>query len=218
MSAVAVHGRTKEQRPNHENNVDIIQKVVEHCNIPVIANGGSANTRDSPRNTYAGIHAFWKESKAASVMIARAAEWNPSVFRPEGKVDIYKIVDQYLDYAIKYDQPFIISKYNIQQFLGGDQVGFHFVIRSFFENELYPPLGNAVRSEIFVGIYHAGIMRRIWQGEVIYRETGSFYYLSTFTVNLASIKYRNIWANPDTTTTLENMSEEKKWWLLKRGS
>ena len=57
-------------------------------------------------------------------MIARAAEWNPSVFSPKGKVNIYEIVDKYLDYAIQYDQPFILSKYNIQQHLGGDQVIF----------------------------------------------------------------------------------------------
>ena len=43
-------------------------------------------------------------------------------FSPKGKEDIYKIVDKYLDYAIQYDQPFIMSKYNIQQHLGGDQV------------------------------------------------------------------------------------------------
>ena len=76
----------------------------------------------SPINTYQGIRNFWKETGADSVMIARAAEWNPSVFSPNGKSDIYQIVDKYLDYAIKYDQPFIISKYNIQQHLGGDQV------------------------------------------------------------------------------------------------
>ena len=28
-----------------------------------------------------GITSFWKETGAASVMIARAAEWNASVFR-----------------------------------------------------------------------------------------------------------------------------------------
>ena len=92
----------------------------------MIANGGSANTRDSPINTYQGIRNFWKETGADSVMIARAAEWNPSVFSPNGKSDIYQIVDKYLDYAIKYDQPFIISKYNIQQHLGGDQVMYQY--------------------------------------------------------------------------------------------
>lgn len=121
VSAVGVHGRTKDQRPNNENNVEVLQEVVKHCKIPVIANGGSANTRDSPINTYEGIKAFWEKTGAASVMIARAAEWNASVFSPNGKENIYTIVDKYLDYAIQYDQPFVVTKYNIQQHLGGDQ-------------------------------------------------------------------------------------------------
>ncbi len=54
----------------------------------MIANGGSSNNRNSPDNTYEGIEAFWRESEASSVMIARAAEWNPSVFRKEGKLPI----------------------------------------------------------------------------------------------------------------------------------
>jgi len=121
VCAVGVHGRTKDQRPNHENNVEVLQEVVKHCKIPVIANGGSANSRDSPINTYEGIKAFWEKTGAASVMIARAAEWNASVFSPNGKENVYTIVDKYLDYAIQYDQPFVVTKYNIQQHLGGDQ-------------------------------------------------------------------------------------------------
>jgi len=121
VSAVGVHGRTKDQRPGHENNVEVLQEVVKHCKIPVIANGGSANTRDSPINTYEGIKAFWDKTGAASVMIARAAEWNTSVFSPNGKENVYTIIDKYLDYAIQYDQPFTVTKYNIQQLMGGDQ-------------------------------------------------------------------------------------------------
>ena len=54
VCAVGVHGRTKDQRPSNENSVEAIQEVVKHCKIPVIANGGSANNRDSPINTYEG--------------------------------------------------------------------------------------------------------------------------------------------------------------------
>ena len=53
----------------------------------MIANGGSSNNRDSIANTYTGIRQFWKDSGASSVMIARACEWNPSVFRNNGKKD-----------------------------------------------------------------------------------------------------------------------------------
>lgn len=121
VAALAVHGRTKEERPNNKNHVDVIQKVVEHASIPVIANGGSANNREGQENTFEGIQQFWKTTGASSVMVARAAEWNISVFSDKGKQGIYEIVGQYLDYAIKYDQPYIVSKYSIQQILGGDQ-------------------------------------------------------------------------------------------------
>ena len=65
----------------------LIQRVVEEVGgrIPVIANGGSSNNRDSVDNTHAGIRKFWRQTGASSVMIARAAEWNPSVFRPQGE-------------------------------------------------------------------------------------------------------------------------------------
>ena len=58
----------------------------------MIANGGSSNNRDNPANTYSGIKTFWNDSGATSVMIARACEWNPSVFRNNGdKDDIFDV-------------------------------------------------------------------------------------------------------------------------------
>ncbi|CAB4055174.1 DUS2 [Lepeophtheirus salmonis] len=83
-------------------------------------NGGSSNNRDLVANTHEGILSFWKESTADSVMIARAAEWNVSVFS-KNREDIYKIIDDYLDTAIHFDYPFNIVKYNVQQILGSDQ-------------------------------------------------------------------------------------------------
>ena len=48
--------------------------------------------------------------------------------RPSGKEDIYAVVDKYLDYVIHYDQPFVATKYNIQQHIGGDQVSKQIII------------------------------------------------------------------------------------------
>jgi len=121
VSAIGVHGRTKDERPNDKNNVEMIKKIVENTRLPVIANGGSSNNRDSNINTYEGLRTFWKESGASSVMVARAAEWNTSVFRKEGKEDIMMVIDKYLGYAIKYDYPFNLVKYCVQQLLGGMQ-------------------------------------------------------------------------------------------------
>ena len=52
--------------------------------------------------------------------------------RPSGKEDIYAVVDKYLDYVIHYDQPFVATKYNIQQHIGGDQVSKQSIISLVF--------------------------------------------------------------------------------------
>lgn len=121
VDAVAVHGRTKDERPNDKNNTEAIRRICESCSVPIIANGGSSNNRNSKINTHAGIKQFWEESGAASVMIARAAEWNVSVFREGDLVDIIQIIDEYLDIAIRYDYPFVMVKYCVQQMLGSLQ-------------------------------------------------------------------------------------------------
>ena len=55
----------------------------------------------------------------------RAAEWNPSVFRPEGKEEIGAVIQRYLKLAIHYDYPFNIAKYCLQQLLGSEQDSDH---------------------------------------------------------------------------------------------
>lgn len=37
VAAITVHGRTKPERPNHDNRTDYIRSVAETLNIPVIA-------------------------------------------------------------------------------------------------------------------------------------------------------------------------------------
>jgi len=126
VSALAVHGRTKEQRPNDPNDTEAIKKIVAHVTkVPIIANGGSSNNRNSGINTYEGLKQFWKDSGASSIMVARAAEWNPSVFRPEGKEEIGTVIQRYLKLAIHYDYPFNIAKYCLQQLLGSEQDSDH---------------------------------------------------------------------------------------------
>lgn len=121
VTALAVHGRTKDQRQGHTNDVEAIKRISQYAKIPIIANGGSSNNRNSEINTYAGIRKFWKESGASSVMIARGAEWNPSIFREGEKDEIMLMIDKYLYYAIEYDYPFNIAKYCVQQLLGSLQ-------------------------------------------------------------------------------------------------
>jgi len=121
VTALGVHGRTKEQRPNDPCDAEAINAVVKHTSLPIIANGGSSNNRNSPINTYQGIKEFWQKTEAASVMVARAAEWNPSVFREGEREDIMIVIQKYFDYAIEFDYPFNIVKYCVQQLLGSMQ-------------------------------------------------------------------------------------------------
>lgn len=41
ISAIAVHGRTVNERPQHANRNDVLKKISSTLTIPVIANGGS---------------------------------------------------------------------------------------------------------------------------------------------------------------------------------
>jgi tRNA-dihydrouridine synthase 2 len=41
IAAIAVHGRTIDERPQHPNRNHVLRKIAEYLSIPVIANGGS---------------------------------------------------------------------------------------------------------------------------------------------------------------------------------
>lgn len=53
----------------------------------------------------------------ASVMLARAAEWNCSIFRKDGMLPMDTIIKEYLKLAVDYDNSPSNSKYCIQNIL-----------------------------------------------------------------------------------------------------
>lgn len=63
------------------------------------------------------IEAFRKETNASSVMIARAAEWNCSIFRKEGRLRLVDVIPAYLRYAVDYDNADGNTKYCVQNML-----------------------------------------------------------------------------------------------------
>ena len=101
VAALAVHGRT--------NDVETIKKIAQHAKILIITNGGSSDNRNSETNTFQGISEFWKQSGATSVMIARAAVCNPSMFRS------------------KFHHR-NITKYQVSTIIGNSSPGFIFII------------------------------------------------------------------------------------------
>lgn len=112
ISAIGIHGRTRDERPRHPCHHDHIKAVAEALSIPVIANGGSTEI-----SNYEQMIAFREATGASSVMIARSAQWNCSVFRKEGPLPIDDVIAEYLKLAVKYDNPVGNTKFNIQNIL-----------------------------------------------------------------------------------------------------
>lgn len=73
VAAIAVHGRTREQYYSGKADWDIIRKVKEAVKIPVIGNGDV----DSPQ----AARRLMDETGCDGVMIGRAAQGNPWIFR-----------------------------------------------------------------------------------------------------------------------------------------
>uniref|UniRef100_A0A6F9DC03 tRNA-dihydrouridine(20) synthase [NAD(P)+]-like n=1 Tax=Phallusia mammillata TaxID=59560 RepID=A0A6F9DC03_9ASCI len=127
--ALAVHGRRKEERPRHTVRVDEIRAITEAVSIPVIANGGSEDCIQS----YSDIEKFRSATGASSVMIARSAQLNCSVFRKEGLLPMEQVIKDYLKIAVRYDNHYINCK---------------FCILEMMKEKQETPVGQAVRSAL----------------------------------------------------------------------
>ncbi|XP_064466215.1 tRNA-dihydrouridine(20) synthase [NAD(P)+]-like [Ornithodoros turicata] len=116
VKAIAVHGRTKEERPQHPNRNYVIKAMAEHLTIPVIANGGCGEIK-----SFDDIELFRQATGAASVMVARQAESNCSIFCRDGLKPLDDVIRSYLSFAIEYDNRATNTKYCVQQMLGSLQ-------------------------------------------------------------------------------------------------
>jgi len=112
VAAIAVHGRTKDERPQHSNRNHFLKEIAQYLKIPVIANGGSKEI-----TKYEDIEKFQQDSGCSSVMVARAAEWNPSIFSKDGKDELDIVIQKFLRLAVLFDNPFTNTKYTIQNML-----------------------------------------------------------------------------------------------------
>ena len=107
VSAITIHGRTKEQGYSGKANWEIIKQVKENVSVPVIGNGDVINGEKAKE--------LLEYSKCDYVMIARAAMNNPQIFDEinyylkagKNKVikrdDKVKLFLEYVDLCEKYD-------------------------------------------------------------------------------------------------------------------
>lgn len=72
VSAITIHGRTREEYYSGKADWDIIKKVKEAVNIPVIGNGDIRTKEDAEK--------MFKETNVDGIMIGRASIGNPWIF------------------------------------------------------------------------------------------------------------------------------------------
>uniref|UniRef100_A0A2C9L861 DUS-like FMN-binding domain-containing protein n=1 Tax=Biomphalaria glabrata TaxID=6526 RepID=A0A2C9L861_BIOGL len=89
-----------------------IKAVSNAVSIPVIANGGSKNI-----SNLSEVESFRLNTEASSVMLARAAMWNCSVFRRDGPLPFIDVLKSYLRYAFLYDNNVMNTKYCVLQII-----------------------------------------------------------------------------------------------------
>lgn len=81
-------------------------------NNVVCSSGGSKEIE-----VFEDIAKFKSATGCSSVMIARAAEKNCSIFKREGKLEPSAVIKNYLRYAVDYDNVAPNTKYCIQNML-----------------------------------------------------------------------------------------------------
>ncbi|CAH8619987.1 unnamed protein product [Schistosoma haematobium] len=117
VAAITVHGRTINERSMHRNRNEVIQAIAHSVGIPVLANGGS---RDIIRN-HEDIEYFRQLTSATGVVIARAAMWNPAIFKSlqvdEPLPKLEEIICRYLTLSVRYDHHIAGAKYCVLRML-----------------------------------------------------------------------------------------------------
>lgn len=109
VSALAVHGRKVADRPRDSAKWSEIADVVAALSIPVIANGDVFEYEDIQRIKVA--------TGASSVMVARGALWNASVFSPKGKIPIDEVKKEYVRKSILWDNDIKNTKYTLKEMI-----------------------------------------------------------------------------------------------------
>jgi tRNA-dihydrouridine synthase 2 len=101
------HLRTIHERPQDPAHWSALRAIVDSVGIPVIANGDIFERAD--------IERVCAKTGCSSVMIARAAQDNLSIFRAEGMLDRDEVIRGYIRKAVETDNLFQNTKYVLLQ-------------------------------------------------------------------------------------------------------
>ena len=104
VSFITIHGRTIEEYYSGKSDLDIIKKVKESVNIPVIGNGDIVDFKSA-------YHMF-EYTGCDGIMIARGAQGNPWIFKSilngkDYKPDLKELFDtiyNHINYQVEYDE------------------------------------------------------------------------------------------------------------------
>ncbi len=106
MSAITVHCQGINQGRNERAHWDALKAISQSLTrIPLIANGDIYSLDDGDR--------VKELSGASSIMIARGAQYNPSIFRRKGVLDAKIVGRDFIQLAMQTDTPFQLFKYTI---------------------------------------------------------------------------------------------------------
>ncbi|XP_058069537.1 uncharacterized protein LOC131218773 isoform X3 [Magnolia sinica] len=109
VSALAVHGRRVADRPRDPAKWSEIADIVAALSIPVIANGDVFEYEDFQRIKNA--------TGASSVMVARGALWNASIFSPKGKLAWEDVKREYVRKSILWDNDVKSTKQTLKEMI-----------------------------------------------------------------------------------------------------
>ncbi|XP_021740019.1 tRNA-dihydrouridine(20) synthase [NAD(P)+]-like [Chenopodium quinoa] len=109
VSALAVHGRKVPDRPRDPAKWNEIADVVAALSIPVIANGDVFDYED--------IQHIKNATGASSIMVARGALWNASVFSPKGKLPWEEVKKEYVRKSILWDNEVKSTKHTLKEMI-----------------------------------------------------------------------------------------------------
>lgn len=106
--ALGVHCRTRAERPANPAHWDRLVRITkEITSIPIIANGDIFEPEH--------VDSILKRTGASSVMIARGAIINPSIFSRDKLLPQSQAVKKYLQYCVDYQIQYQNAKYTLMQ-------------------------------------------------------------------------------------------------------